>query len=256
MIDVHIDMSGSGKGDGDEDGDGDTVDGLAGKPDPLTEDEQKQLQNEMTDAFIQAATSVGAGNVPGDMQRMITNLLEPQMDWREIIRAQVESSLRSNYTFLRPNRKGWHLAAVLPGMDRDVQIDVSIAIDTSGSISQTMLTEFVSEIAGIMDQYDQYSLKIWQFDTGVYGYDEFTSDDGRDITEYQIKGGGGTDFMVNWKYMEDNEIEPDQFIVFTDGMPCGGWGNPDYCDTVFLVHTAYGRPVAPFGETVYYDSAK
>jgi predicted metal-dependent peptidase len=254
LIDVHIDMAGSG---GDQEGGkggGEAIDGLAGKPEPLTEEEQKQLQNEMTDAFIQAATSVGASNVPGNMQRMITNLLEPQMDWREIIRAQVESSLRSNYTFLRPNRKGWHLSAVLPGMDRDVQIDVSIAIDTSGSISQTMLTEFVSEIAGIMEQYDQYSLKIWQFDTGVYGYDEFTSDDGRDITEYEIKGGGGTDFMANWKFMEENENEPDQFIVFTDGMPMGSWGNPDYCDTVFLVHTAYGKPVAPFGETVYYDS--
>jgi predicted metal-dependent peptidase len=264
LIDVHIDMDKSGGGDGDEDGEGDGTggsngeggDGLAGKPSPLTDDEQKQLKNEMTDAFIQAATSVGAGKVPGDMQRMITSLLEPQMDWREIIRAQVESSLRSNYTFLRPNRKGWHLAAILPGMDRDVQIDVAIAIDTSGSISQTMLTEFVSEIAGIMDQYDQYSLKIWQFDTGVYGYDEFTSDDGRDIREYAIKGGGGTDFMANWTYMEKNEIEPDQFIVFTDGMPCGSWGNPDYTDTVFLIHTAYGRPVAPFGETVYYDSKK
>jgi predicted metal-dependent peptidase len=255
LIDVHLDMSGGG--DGNEDGDGVEVPGgLSGKPAPLSEEEQKQLQNEMKDAFIQAATAVGASNVPGDMKRMVTNLLEPQMDWRDIIRAQVESSLKSNYTFMRPARKGWHMAAILPGMDRDVQIDVAIAIDTSGSISQLMLTEFVSEIAGIMDQYDQYSLKIWQFDTAVYGYDEFTSDDGRDIREYKIKGGGGTDFMVNWAYMEEKEIDPDQFIVFTDGMPYSGWGNPDYCDTVFLIHTAYGRPVAPFGESVYYDSKK
>lgn len=269
LIDVHIDMSGAG-GDGDEDGDGVEVEGggggqgdedgdgkgLAGKPKPLSEDEQKQLSNEMKDALIQAAASAGAGNVPGDFKRMIKELLEPEMDWREIIRAQVESSLKSNFTFMRPNRKGWHMSAVLPGMDRDMQIDVSLAIDTSGSISQQMLTEFVSEIAGIMDQYDQYRIRIWQFDTAVYGYDEFTSDDGRDIREYQIKGGGGTDFMANWNYMEQNEIEPDQFIVFTDGMPYGSWGNPDYCDTVFLIHTAYGRPEAPFGQSVYYEAKK
>ena len=60
--------------------------------------------------------------------------------------------------------------------------------------------------------------------------------------------------MVNWTYMAENEIEPDQFIVFTDGMPYGSWGNPDYCDTVFLIHTQYGRPEAPFGQSVYYDS--
>jgi predicted metal-dependent peptidase len=251
LIDVHIDMTSGGDGDGD----GVEVDGLAGRPGPMSADDQKQLGNDMKDALIQAAAAVGAGNVPANMKRLVGNLLEPQMDWREILRAEVESLIRANYTFLRPNRKGWHLSAILPGMDRDKEIDISMAIDTSGSISQTMLTEFVSEIAGIMDQYSQYRLKIWQFDTGVYGYDEFTSDDGRDITEYKITGGGGTDFMVNWKYMEEHGIKPDQLIVFTDGMPGGSWGNPDYTDTVFLIHTAYGRPEAPFGQTVYYDTA-
>jgi predicted metal-dependent peptidase len=255
LIDVHIDVSGSGSGD--EDGvetQGDP--GLSGKPEKLDEEAQKQLGNEMKDALIQAAAAAGAANVPADMKRLIKDLLEPEMDWREIIRAQVESSLKSNYTFLRPNRKGWHLAAILPGMDRDVKIDVSLAIDTSGSISQSMLTEFVSEIAGIMDQYDQYRIRIWQFDTAVYGYEEFSSDDGNDIREYNIRGGGGTSFQANWDYMVKNEIEPDQFIVFTDGMPHGGWGNPDYCDTVFLIHTEYGRPVAPFGQSVYYEAKK
>ena len=258
LIDVHIDMSGGGGGEDGDEGDGVEVDGqgLAGKPKPLSEEDQKQLGNEMKDAMIQAAASGGAGSVPGDMKRMIKSLLEPEMDWREIIQSQVQSSLKSNFSFMRPNRKGWHMTAILPGMDRDVMIDVALAIDTSGSISQTMLTEFVSEIAGMMEQYENYRIRIWQFDTRVYGFDEFTHDDGRDIREYAIKGGGGTDFMVNWTYMEEEEIDPDQFIVFTDGMPYGGWGNPDYCDTVFLIHTQYGRPEAPFGQSVYYDSKK
>lgn len=260
LIDVHIDLSGDGDGDnegkGDQtDGDGDG-NGLAKKPGALTEEEQKQLQNELKDALIQAAESVGAGNLPGDFKRMVQELLEPQMDWREIIRAQIESSLKSDYTFLRPNRKGWHMAAILPGMNRDVMIDVALAIDTSGSISQKMLTEFVSEVAGIMEQYENYRIRIWQFDTSVYGYAEFTSDDGLDIRDYEIKGGGGTDFDVNWAYMKENEIEPDQFIMFTDGQPYNSWGDPDYCDTVFLIHTAYGKPEAPFGQSIYYEKVK
>jgi len=262
LIDVHIDMDGNGNDDSNGDnaggggsgngqeGDGD---GLAGRPGQLTEEEKKQLQHEMKDALIQAAQSAGAGNVPGNIKRMITELLEPQMDWREIIRAQIESSIKSNFTWMRPNRKGWHMSAILPGMDRDMQIDVCMAIDVSGSISQTMLTEFVSEVAGIMEQYDDYRIRIWCFDTEVSGYDEFTSDDGRDIREYEITGGGGTDFDANWKYMKHNEIEPDQFIMFTDGQPWNSWGDPDYCDTVFLIHTKYGKPVAPFGQSVYYN---
>lgn len=252
LIDVHIDPEGDGDS-GDDDGDGD---GLAGKPTQMSEDEIKELGNELRDAMIQAAQAAGAGNVPAGIKRMLQELTEPQMDWREILRARIESSIKSDFTFLRPNRKGWHLNAVLPGMNRDFQIDVALAIDTSGSISQSMLTEFVSEIAGIMEQFEEYKIRIWQFDTAVYGYDEFTSDDGRDIREYEISGGGGTDFDVNFEYMKENEIEPDQFIMFTDGMPWNSWGDPDYCDTVFLIHTAYGKPEAPFGETVYYEAEK
>jgi predicted metal-dependent peptidase len=265
LIDVHIDMNGDGQGSKDGDGtakgngsgnsDSDGDGKLAGIPGEMTEEERKSLQNSMRDAVIQAAQSVGAGNVPGDVRRMIADLVEPKMDWRDIIRSQIESSIKSNYTFLRPNRRGWHMAAVLPGMDNDFKIDVCLAIDTSGSISQQMLTEFISEVAGIMEEYEEYRIRIWQFDTQVYGYDEFTSDDGRDATEYQITGGGGTDFMCNWTYMKENEIEPDQFIMFTDGMPYSSWGDENYCDTVFLIHTGgYGsKPEAPFGVSVYYE---
>lgn len=253
LIDVHIDPSGAGDGDGDGDGPGDGSGTITiGKG--LSEEEQRDLENSWRDAVIQAAQTAGADNIPGGIKRMIKELLEPQMDWREIIRAQIESSLKSDYTWLRPNRKGWHMTAILPGMDNDFQIDVALAIDTSGSISQEMLTEFVSEVAGIMEQYEEYRIRIWQFDTQVYGFDEFKSDDGRDIREYEISGGGGTDFMANWTYMIDQEIEPDQFIMFTDGQPYDSWGLEDYCDTVFLIHTAYGKPEAPFGQSVYFDS--
>ena len=241
-------------GQGDEEGEGDGK-GLAGKPKPMTDDEKKEIQNQMRDAMIQAAQSVGAGNVPGDMKRMIADLVEPKMDWRDIIRAQIESSVKSNYSFMRMNRKGWHMSAILPGMDNDFKIDVCLAIDVSGSISDAMVKEFISEVAGIMEEYEEYRIRIWCFDTRVSGYDEFTSDDSRDAREFQITGGGGTDFMANWEFMEKEEIEPDQFIMFTDGMPCGEWGDEQYCDTVFLIHTGGygGKPVAPFGQTVYYE---
>jgi predicted metal-dependent peptidase len=88
----------------------------------------------------------------------------------------------------------------------------------------------------------------------VYGVDEFTADDGRDLTEYEIVGGGGTDFDVVFNYMEENDINPDQLIMFTDGMPWDSWGNPDYCDTMFVVHRDKSKTIeSPFGVTVHYD---
>lgn len=251
-LDVHLDMGDEGDSQGQssgKDGEG------KGKPSPLSPEERKKLQDELKEAMMQAAQQAGAGNVPGEIQRMINQLTEPKMNWRQFIRANIESNIKNDFTFQRPNRKGWHTGAILPGMDRDQMIDICLGIDTSGSISSDMLTDFVSEVAGIMEQFAEYRIRIWQFDTAVYGYDEFTHDDGRDMREYEITGGGGTDFTVNWTFMEQEGIEPDQFIMFTDGMPWGSWGTEGYCDTMFLIHSRYGGRdiVAPFGTTVQYE---
>ena len=57
------------------------------------------------------------------------------------------------------------------------------------------------------------------------------------------------------EFMKENDIEPKQFILFTDGYPCGGWGDAQYCDTVFLIH-GNQNTVAPFGITVHYEEPK
>ena len=151
-----------------------------------------------------------------------------------------------------PNRKSQFNNVVLPAMNKEQMIDICIAMDASGSIGQSDCTTFLSEVKGIMDQFGSYRIRVWSFDTTVYAYDEFTDDDGRSIEEYQLVGGGGTDFMCNWKYMEENDIEPNQLIMFTDGEPFGKWGIEDYCDTLFLIKNRYSKPVAPFGQTIYY----
>ena len=245
-FDVHIDVSGSG---GKQDDENCITIGRG-----LTDEERKEFENDLRDAILQAARACGgAGDIPLGIKRMIDELLEPQIDWRDIIRAQIESSIRSNYSWLRPHRKGWHMRAILPGMITDMRIDVCLAIDTSGSISEDMLREFVSEVAGIMDQYEEYRIRIWQFDTKVYGYEEFNNENAKHITDYEIQGGGGTEFMVNWEFMRENEIMPHQFIMLTDGQPCGEWGEEHYCDTVFLINPRYGKPTAPFGLSIYLD---
>jgi predicted metal-dependent peptidase len=256
-LDVHLDMEGDdedGKGntsgdakDGDQDGDG------KGKKPTISKDDAKAISDELKNAVIQAAQSVGAGNVPAEIARMISELTEPKMDWRQFIRVTLESTIQSDFTFMVPNRKSQFNNVVLPSMDRDDKIDICIAIDASGSIGQSDCTTFLSEVKGIMDQFGSYRIRIWSFDTTVYAYDEFTDDDGRSIEEYQIVGGGGTDFMCNWKFMEQEGIEPDQFIMFTDGEPWGKWGIEDYCDTMFLIKNRYSKPVAPFGQTIYFE---
>jgi len=172
------------------------------------------------------------------------------MNWREVLRMNIQSIVRNDYSFSRPNRKSWHTGAILPGMMNDETIDVAIAIDMSGSIGDEDATTFLSEVKGIMDQYEDYKIDIWCFDTAIYNPQTFTSDD--DLMEYEPQGGGGTEFMVNWEYMKENDIQPKKFIMFTDGYPWGSWGDEDYCDTLFIVK-GNETAEAPFGTTVIYE---
>ncbi len=252
-LDVHLEID-DGQGENKEGGSQSQGEEGKGKVPTISKDDAKAIADEMKNAVIQAAQSVGAGNLPGDIKRMIGELTEPKMDWRQMIRVSLESNLVSDFTFMRPNRKSQFANVLLPGMMRDQQIDICIAIDVSGSISQKDSMDFLSEVQGIMDQFESYKIRIWCFDTVITGYDEFTDDDGRSITEFELTGGGGTDFVPNWTFMKEQDIEPDQFIMFTDGEPFDSWGDPEYCDTLFLVKNSYRKPVAPFGQTVYYEA--
>ncbi len=257
-LDVHIMIDEDGNievKDGSE-GDGEAGDGKGNKPGKpkLSKEEKQQIANEIKEAMINASQNAGAGDVPAGIKRMIDQMTAPKLKWQELVNANIESCVKSNYTFMRPTRRGWHSDAIMPSMERDQEIDVCITMDMSGSITNKQGMHFITEVHGMMQQFSQYRLRIWTFDTEVYGYDEFTSDDGRDITEFELLGGGGTDFMCNWKYMKENQIEPQQLIMFTDGMPFGEWGDPNYCDTLFVIHSHYDKELeAPFGRTVHFD---
>jgi predicted metal-dependent peptidase len=246
LLDEHLD--GEGDGDGDEDGDGDKE----GKGRPrLTAEEKKQIRDEIKEAMVAAAQSAGAGRVPAGVQRMIKDFTEPKMDWRELLRMQIQSIIKSNFSFSRPNRKSMHSGAILPGMMNEETIDVCASIDMSGSITDEMAKDFLSEVKGIMDEYKDFKLKLWCFDTDVYNFAEFTGDNADDIMDYEPKGGGGTDFDVNYTFMKDEGIEPKKFIMFTDGYPCGSWGDEQYCDSLFIIHGT-DSIIPPFGNYAYY----
>ena len=254
MLDEHLDNEG-GSGDSDngeeKDANGNTV---SKKKPKYSKEEMKKIKDEIKENMLSAAQTAGAGNVPAGVARMIKELTEPKMNWREILRQQIQSTVKSDFTFSRPNRKGWQSGAILPGMNFAETIDVCIALDMSGSIGNAQAQDFLGEIKGIMDEYRDYKIKLWCFDTSVYNEQDFTADGGEDLLDYEIFGGGGTDFMANWEYMKENDIQPKKFIMFTDGYAWDSWGDEDYCETVFIIHSNRDRTLqAPFGITAHYE---
>ena len=248
MLDQHLDL----EGDGSED---ENKDGKKGPP-KYSKEELDQIRDEMKEAMINAAQTAGAGNVPAGIQRLIKEMTEPKMNWRELLRQQIQSTIKSDYTFMRPSRKGWHTGAILPGQNFEDTIDICVSLDMSGSIGNEQGADFLGEIKGIMDEYKDYNIKVWCFDTAVYNEQDFSADGGDDLSDYEIMGGGGTDFMANWTYMKENDIQPKKFIMFTDGYAWDSWGDPDWCETVFIIHSHHDKNLqAPFGVTAHYEEA-
>jgi predicted metal-dependent peptidase len=235
LLDEHIDWEGEGKGD---------------RP-QYTKEELKQIRDEVREATMQAANAAGAGNTPASVARLIKDLTEPKINWRQMLRQQIQSLIKNDYSFQRPNRKGWHTGAILPGLKNDETIDIAVGIDMSGSISDCMAKDFLSEIKGIMDEYKDFKIKVWCFDTRVYNEADFDGYND-DILGYELKGGGGTDFEANWNYMKQADYSPKKFIMFTDGYPFGSWGDENYCDTLFIIHGTTSI-IPPFGAYAYYE---
>ena len=245
MIDEHLD----GDGDGDQDGEG------SGRP-KLTAEERQAIKDEIKEAMLAAAATVdGAGNLPAGVKRLIQQLTEPQLNWRELLRMNLESTIKADYTWMRASRKGWHMDAVMPGQKPDEMIDIAVMLDASGSISEAMLRDFLSEIQGIMDSFPAFKIHVVTFDTDCYNPAQYDSDNLDSMIDYDVKGGGGTDFDCIFTYLKDEEIVPRRLIVFTDGYPFGSWGDPDYCDTTWILHGTT-TIVPPWGTHAYYDENK
>ena len=248
-LDEHINGDGAQSKDGkDKEQDGET----RGKAPVLTKEEKQKIKDEIKEAMIQSAAAAGAGKTPGAIQRLIKDLTEAKMNWREILRMNIQSIIKNDYSFTIPSRKGWHTGAILPGVKNDETIDIAVAVDMSGSIGMDDAKVFFSEIKGIMDQYEDFNIKVWCFDTEIYNYAEFSQDNVEELLDYEPKGGGGTEFVVNWDFMKEEGIEPKKFVMFTDGYPWGSWGDENYCDTLFIVK-GNERAEAPFGQTVIYE---
>jgi predicted metal-dependent peptidase len=261
LLDEHLDWEGD-ESDGDngsapgEEGEDSNGNKVSKKRPKYSKEDLRQIRDEVKEKMLGAAQTAGAGNVPAGVQRMIKELTEPKMNWRELIRQQIQSTIKNDFTFARPSRKGWHTGAILPGHNFDESIDIAVSIDMSGSIGDEQAKDFLSEVKGIMEEFKDYKIKIWCFDTAVYNEDDFSADDGRDLLEYEVKGGGGTDFMANWTYMKEQDIQPKKFIMFTDGYAWDSWGDPDYCETIFIIHSNSDKNLqGPFGITAHYDKA-
>jgi predicted metal-dependent peptidase len=242
MLDEHMDS---------EDDSDDEAEGK-GRPKPMTQEERDALRQEIKQNIINAAAGAEAGKLPAGVKRLLDDVTNPKMPWRDLIQTNLTSSIKTDYSFSRPNRRGWHMDAIMPGTTPGEEIDVVVAIDMSGSISDKQAQMFLGEVSGMMQMFDGYKIHVFCFDTGIYNPQSFSSENLDTMSDYEPNGGGGTDFTAIFDYLKERGEDTKRLIVFTDGMPFGSWGDEDFCDTTWIIHGSE-TIIPPFGSHAYFD---
>jgi predicted metal-dependent peptidase len=226
---------------------GEIMDQTDEQGDPLEGQEAEQaLDDHLEDMAmtLQQATK-SQGSAPAGVGRAIKELLHPQQDWRTILRDFLTQMDKSDYTWMRPNKRLLAQGLYLPSLKAEGKLGtLVVGIDTSGSLSVSELSRFRDELMGIVDEMEFEKIIAIACDSKVQKVVEILPGD---TATFPTKGGGGTSFRPVFRYVEEENIEPDCLIYFTDMMGDFPFHEPHYpvlwMDTLGAVAAPWGRHV-------------
>lgn len=230
---------------GDPGGSGEVRDGElqteGGASDESGSDENWEL------ALAQAAQNAReTGDLPGGLERLIGEVLEPRLDWRELLSRYISDRARDDYGWTPPNKRFLHTDVILPSLSHQKLPEVVLALDTSGSVTEAEMNRFAAEVSSILEAFDT-TIHVVHCDSAVQHSDTF----GRCDLPLELvpKGGGGTDFRPAFTWVEKEGLDPACLIYLTDlesfGFP---EREPEY--PVLWARVGQGGTVPSFGDVI------
>lgn len=177
-----------------------------------------------------------AGKADSFLERAFEFLFqEPPFDWRGFLNNYLKAFLKSDFTWKKPSRRSWGGGYILPGSNTDKHIKLGIAIDTSGSVGDKEVHEFLAHIAKIMHSFKSFDIDVWCFSTKVHEetLKNYTKTSQDQIKNYELASLGGTEIKSNFRWIEDNKKKYDVFICLTDGYDYIDDLRFDYCPVIW-----------------------
>lgn len=233
----HRESGGSGDG---ESGVGEQGDG----PRPLSETEREQLAVQWRQRLAGAAQqAMQAGKLGATMARLVEHLLQPQLPWRMLLARYMTAVARDDYSYQRPSRREGD--AILPTL-KSTQIDVMVVLDTSGSVTDAEMQEFVSEINAIKGQM-RARLTLHACDAELCRNGPWVFEPWEDFTmPADVYGRGGTSFKPVFEWLDREACKPDLLVYFTDADGEFPSTEPSF-PVIWLVK---GRAKVPWGQRI------
>lgn len=231
---------------------GDGNGGVGGIGDPLDdcqdgEGSPAEMEQQAAEWKVRVAQAAQAAKMMGKMseqlERLVNEVLQPKVDWRDVLRRFVERCKDDTRTWARPNRRFLAQDMYLPSVSGEAMGEMVVAVDCSGSISDHDIAQFAAEITRIHEDNRPRAIHVIYFDSKVSHYDKYEVDDTIDIKPH---GGGGTAFSPVFKFVSEHNIDPVACVFLTD-LCCSDFGDtPDYP----VLWVSNYESTAPFGEVV------
>ena len=206
--------------------------------------EQAKAAAEMKVQVAQAAQAAKMmGKMSASMQRLVDEVLQPKVNWGDVMWRFMQKAKNDTRTYARPSRIFAAQGLYLPSITGESMGEVLFAVDCSGSITAQQISQAAAEVTKVFEHFRPRKLHVVYFDSKVSHVDTYEPGDVLDIKPH---GGGGTAFSPVFRYAEENDIEPVACVFLTD-LYCSDFG-PEPAYPVLWVTD--GAESAPFGEIV------
>lgn len=218
--------------------------GGASQPPPLGDTERQNLDTQWQQRLAGAAQqALQAGKLGGAMARLVDHLLQPQLPWRMLLARYMTITARDDYTYMRPSRREG--AAIFPSL-RSAQLEIVVALDTSGSISDEEIAQYLSEINALKGQL-RARITLLAGDAKLAAEGPWIYEPWEEFKlPQELTGGGGTSFKPVFEYVDREMQQPDLLVYFTDA--AGEFPEQvPYFPVVWLVK---GKRKVPWGQRI------
>lgn len=218
----------------------------------LSDDEVKETTKQIDQALRQG--EIIRGKMQGNKNRSVNELLEPKVNWREQLREFVNATCKNKdrTSWKRPHKRFIGHDIYMPSMIGEAIGQVVIGIDTSGSIGDKELSEFLTEVVAICDDVSPSSIELLYWDTIVAGHETYHQGDYKSLVQStKPAGGGGTHVGCVNQYIKDKRIQPEAIIILTDGYVEDDFGGNWEYPTLWAITSKH--ITSPHGKTIHIE---